>query len=180
MKHKPFESWILSDSPISKTEQQQLREHLKVCPQCLRLQTTWLESRNQLKSAKIYSPQPGFSQRWQIMFSKRRELEKTRQVRQTLFILVLLMIMASLFYMIQNNLLAAWIVSAISLFASLFINITKIIAGINELLSTSPALFYGFGFFSLGAAAALLATSAFILWNLLKKGKQEDEYNAED
>ncbi len=180
MKHKPFESWILDNSPITKTEQQQLREHLKACPQCQKLQTAWLESQNRIKAASVYKPQPGFGQRWQTMLIKRRELEKTRQVRQTLLILVLLMSMASLVYMLQNNLLVTWIVSAISMIASLLINMTKALAGIGELFSETPALLYGFGFLSLGALAALLASTAFILWNILKKGSQKRVYNAED
>ena len=180
MKHKPFESWILDNSPITKTEQQQLREHLKACPQCQKLQTAWYESQNRIKSAIVYEPRPGFSQRWQTMFYKRRELEKTRQVRRTLLILVILMGTASLVYMLQNNLLATWIVSAISLIASLFINMTKALAGIGEMLSETPALLYGFGFRSLGVAAALLASTAFIFWNILKKGRKKYAYNAED
>jgi len=180
MKHKLFESWILDNSPITKTEQQQLREHLKACPQCQRLQTAWLESQNRIKSASVNEPQPGFSQRWQTMLSKRRDLEKNRQVRRTLLILVILMGMASLVYMLQNNLLVTWIVSAISIIASLFIYMSKALAGIGELLSETPALVYGFGFLSLGAIAALLASTAFILWNILKKGSQKHAYDAED
>ncbi len=175
MKHKLFESWILDNPPITKAEQQQLREHLKNCPQCQKLQVAWVENQNLIKAAKVFSPQPGFSQRWQIKLYKRRELEKTRQVRRTLFILLLLMCMASLFFMLQNNLLVTWIVSAVSMIASLFINTTKALAGIGELLSETPVLLYGFGFISLGAAAALLATSAFILWNILKKGNREHD-----
>ncbi len=175
MKHKLFESWILDNPPIDKTEQQQLSEHLKNCLQCQKLQAAWIENRNLINAAKVFSPRPGFSQRWQINFSKRRELEKTRQVRRTLFILLLLMIMASLFFMLQNNLLVTWIVSAISMIASIFINTTKVLSGIGELLSETPVLLYGFGFISLGAVAALLATLAFILWNILKKGSQEHD-----
>jgi hypothetical protein len=180
MKHRPFESLILDNSPITKSEQQQLREHIKACPQCQKLQTAWHESQNRIISAIIYKPQPGFSQRWLTMFYKRRELVKTRQVRRTLLILVMLMGMASLVYMLQNNLLVTWIVSAISMIASLLINITKALAGIGELLSETPALLYGFGFLSLGAVAALLASTAFILWNILKKGSQNHADNSED
>ena len=180
MKHKPFESWILDDSPLTKTKQQLLREHLKACPQCQRLQTALHESQNRIKASKIYSPQPGFSQRWQTMLCKRREFEKIRQVRRTLLILVMLMSMASLFYILQNNLLVTWIVSAISMIASLFINITKALAGFGEILSETPALLYGFGFLSLGVIAALLATSTFILSNVLKKGSQKHALYAED
>jgi hypothetical protein len=180
MKHKLYESWILDDSTLNKTEQQLLREHLKTCQQCQKLKTAWLESRNRIKSASIYQPQLGFRQRWLTMLSKRREFEKTRQVRRTLFILILIMGMAFLGYMLQNNLLVTWIVSAISLIASLFINMTKALAGIGELLSDTPALVYGFSFLSLGAIAALIASSAFILWNILKKGSQKHAYDVED
>ena len=180
MKHRLFESWILDNPPITEAEQQQLSKHLKVCPQCQKLQTTWLESRNQMKAAKVYEPQPGFSLRWRTLLSKRLELEKVRQVRKTLLILTLLLVMASLFYMLQNNLLITWIVSAVSLFASLFISVTKALVGIGELLSDAPALYYGFGFLSLGVVAAFLATSAFLLWNVLKNGSQKHADNAED
>jgi hypothetical protein len=180
MKHKPFDSWILNDPPINKAEQQELKEHLKICPQCNRLKTAWNESQILIKSARVYSPKPGFSQNWQTMLLKRREIERTRQVRRTLFLLILLMGLASLFYMLKNNLLITWIVSAISMIASLFINITKASAGMGEVLSETPALLYGLGFFSLGIIAAIVATFAFILWNLLKKGNQKHAYDAQD
>jgi len=180
MKHKPFESWILNNSLITKTEQQQLRDHLRACPQCQKLQTAWHESQNRIKSASVYKPQPGFSQRWHTLLYKRREFEKTRQVRRTLLIMAVLMGMASIVYMFQNNLLVTWIVSAISMIASLFINITKGLAGLGEVLAETPALLYGLSFLSLGAFTALLASIAFILWNVLKKGNQKHADNAED
>ena len=180
MKHKPFDSWILDNPPINKAELQELKEHLKICPQCNRLQTAWNESQSMIRSARIHSPKPGFSQHWQTMLVKRREIERTRQVRRTLFLLTLLMGTASLFYMLKNNLLVTWIVSAISLIASLFINITKASAGIGELFSETPELYYGLGFISLGIIAAIVATLAFIFWNLLKKGSQKQEYDTQD
>jgi hypothetical protein len=180
MKHKPFKSWILDNSTISITEQKQFREHLQACPQCKKLLIAWQESQNRIKSAHMHKPQPGFSQRWHMMLYKRRELEKTRQVRRTLLILMMLMGMASLVYLLQNNLLVTWIVSAISMIASLFINMTKMLAGIGELLGETPTLLYGFGFLSLGAVAALLASIAFILWNILKMGSQNHADNTED
>ncbi len=180
MKHKPFDSWILDNPPINKAEQQELKEHLNNCPQCNKLQIAWSESRNLIKSARVYSPKPGFSQNWQTMLLKRREIEKTRQVRRTLFLLILMMAMASLFYMLKNNLLITWIVSVMSMIASLFINITKASAGIGELLSDAPALLYGLGFISLGIMAAIVATFAFIVWNLLKKGSQKHAYDSQD
>jgi small-conductance mechanosensitive channel len=180
MKHKPFDSWILDNPPINKTEQQELKEHLKNCPQCNRLQTAWVESQNLIKLARVYSPKPGFSQHWKTMLLKRREIERTRQVRRTLFLLILLMGIASLFYMIKNNLLVTWVVSAISMFASLFIYLTKASAEIGELLSETPALLYGLGFVTLGIIAAIVAALAFTLWNFLKKGNQKHSYDAQE
>lgn len=169
MKHKPFETWILDNPALTKAEQRLLEMHLKECPQCQTLQQAWQDSRGLLMSATTHKPAPEFSRRWKSMLTKRREKENARQTRRTLLILLVLMGMGSLAYILQNNLLVIWLVTAFNLLASLIISITKVLAGIGEFLGEGPEVLYGFGFFTLGALVAFITTLTFVLWNVLKK-----------
>jgi hypothetical protein len=180
MKHKIFENWILDNPSLSKKEAILLKAHLKTCTRCQMLQSNWLASQTQMEDVKIHTPRPGFTQRWQTTLIHRREQQRSRQVRRILLVLVTMMVLASTIYMLQNNLFASWIVSAISLISSLFFSITKALAGINIIFNESPVLFYGFSILSFGAIASFLAAVVFVFWNLLRKHGQEKPYNAEN
>ena len=180
MNHKPFKNWILDDAPISKEEKILLKKHLRVCPQCRRLNSAWRASEQHMKLANRQLPHPGFTQRWQSRLLYRKEHEKSKQTRRNLFLLVTMMVIASAIYMLQNNLFATWIVSALSMTTSLFFSISKLLAQFNAALNQSPVLFYGLILFTFGAILSLLTSLVFLIWNLLKNKAQPSTNEVEN
>lgn len=180
MTHKPFENWILDDTPLSKAETILLKNHLKSCQHCSQLQSSWMLSKTRFLNTQRHAPLQGFTQRWQTFQFHRRELERARLVRRNLFFLVAVMVLASIIYMIQKKLLAAWIVSALSMITSLFFNISKVLAGFNFEMTQSPFLFYGVTLLVFGATIAALGVLVFFIWNLLNKREQEKAHEVEN
>jgi predicted anti-sigma-YlaC factor YlaD len=172
MNHKPFKNWILDDTPLTKEEKILLRKHLQICSQCRQLKSAWHVSEQHMRHANRQLPQPGFTQRWQSRLLYRKEHERYKQIRRNLILLVAIMVMASAIYMLQNNLFATWVVSALSLTTSLFFSISKLLAQFNAALNRSPVLFYGFTILAFGAILSLLTSLVFLIWNLLKSKAQ--------
>jgi hypothetical protein len=180
MRHKPYENWILEGTSLTRSESILLSNHLKSCPRCQQLQSIWLASEKHFKNARMQTPQPGFTKRWQNHLIYRREHERSRLVRRNIFIIALLMVFASTIYMLQNNLLTTWIVSAVSLVTTMFFTISKALAGFNMELNESPVLFFGFTVLSFGAILAFLAAIVFFIWNLLRKNEREKVHEMEN
>jgi hypothetical protein len=61
MNHRPFEDWLLEDLPLSPEQNRELQSHLRVCDSCGAI----AESNLALRSARVLSPAPGFTARWQ-------------------------------------------------------------------------------------------------------------------
>ncbi len=180
MNHKPFKNWILDDTSLTKEEKILLKKHLQVCPQCRQLNSAWQASEQHMKLASRQLPQPGFTQRWQYQLLYRKEHERSKQTRLNLILLVTIMVMASAIYMLQNNLFATWVVSALSLTTSLFFSISKLLAQFNATMNRSPVLFYGFTLLTFGAILSLLTSLVFLIWNLLRNKTQPSTNEAEN
>lgn len=180
MKHKPYKNWILDDTPLTKEEKILLKKHLQICPECRQLNSAWQASEQYIRSASQQVPQPGFTQRWKSQIIFRKENEKSKQTRRNLILLVAIMVLASAIYMLQNNLFATWIVSALSLTTSLFFSISKLLAQFNAALNRSPVLFYGFTLLTFGAILSLLTSLVFLIWNLLKNKAQPSSNEVEN
>lgn len=180
MNHKPFKNWILDDTPLSKENKILLKKHLQACPQCRQLDSAWKASEQHIRNAVRQVPQPGFTQRWQSRLLYRKEHEKSIITRRTLFLLVVIMVIASAIYMLQNNLFTTWIVSALSLTTSLFFSISKLLAQFNAGMNRSPVLFYGFTLITFGAILSLLTSLVFLIWNLLRNKAQPSTNEAEN
>jgi hypothetical protein len=180
MKHKPFKNWILDETQLSSEEKILLKNHLQKCPECRQLKSAWQISKQQLKSASLQGPQPGFTQRWQSRLLYRKEHEKAKLTRRNLILLFIIMVAASAIYMLQNNLFAAWVVSALSLTTWLFFGISKLLAQFSVALERSPVLFYGFTLMTFGAILSLLTSFVFLVWNLLRSKTQALPNEVED
>lgn len=172
MKHRPFKNWILDETLLSREEKILLKKHLQICPQCQQLHSAWQASAQHIKNATLQLPQPGFTQRWQSRLHHRKEHEKSQFIQRYLILVVAVMVMASATYMLQNNLFAAWVVSALSLTTSLFFSISKLLAQFNAALNRSPMLLYGFTLLTFGAILSMLTSLAFLIWNLLNNKSQ--------
>ena len=180
MNHYPYRNWILNHPELTKEQQQELLDHFRICTNCQNLQLAWQESEKILKSAILVSPLAGFPERWAASAKKRMERENTRQTRRTLFGVFTLMAAGTTLYIVQNNLLVTWLVTALNLVASLIIILSKGITGISELFYKEPtaAIYLGVLFF--GAATAFLSAFVFALWNLLTKEKVMHEHSVQD
>ncbi|UCD97764.1 MAG: hypothetical protein JSV42_12440 [Chloroflexota bacterium] len=77
MDHKPFESMLVSEEPLSQVEKQLLQEHIESCASCRQLSISWGEVNNFFEIQPLAKPLAGFTSRWQarlIVFNA-RELE---------------------------------------------------------------------------------------------------------
>jgi hypothetical protein len=72
MNHQPFETWLLEGGALTPQEKRDLDAHLKVCAHCAALAETGLA----LKSARMVSPAPGFTARFQQRLVARRAAER--------------------------------------------------------------------------------------------------------
>jgi hypothetical protein len=76
MNHRPFEDWLLNDTPITTEQKRDLDAHLRSCTYCKALAETGVA----LRSVKKVSPQAGFSTRFQARLAERRLAERRRRL----------------------------------------------------------------------------------------------------
>ena len=81
MNHRPFEDWLLEDQPLDPTQKRELDAHLRSCNACRAI----AESNLALRSARVVSPAPGFSARWQERLVLARRAQRRRTLLGTLF-----------------------------------------------------------------------------------------------
>lgn len=77
MNHRPFEDWLLQETPLSSSQQDELQAHLATCPSCRALAEVNLA----LHTARLLDPPPGFLER----FQKRLAAERAAMRRRTFF-----------------------------------------------------------------------------------------------
>jgi hypothetical protein len=82
MDHRPFEEWLLNDERLTSEQDQDLRVHLRNCPECAALAKANLS----LRSAAVVAPANGFSLRFQVRLAAQRKVQR----RQTIIGLILL------------------------------------------------------------------------------------------
>jgi hypothetical protein len=73
MEHQPFENWILSETPLTASQEIDLDVHLAICTHCRSIKDGMLSVEDLFRSATFESPSPGFSQRFKIMAAQREE-----------------------------------------------------------------------------------------------------------
>lgn len=84
MSHQPFETWLLSEEPLSTEQAQALRDHLRECPACQQVDASWAGTRQLFRAAPPAAPAPGFTARWQ---ARQAEQQAQRYRRQTMALL---------------------------------------------------------------------------------------------
>lgn len=80
MSHQPFETWLLSEEPLEKDQQQSLQTHLAECDHCQALQTNWLKVQEAMTTLPAPEPTPGFADRWQSRLSLQRQKQQQRRM----------------------------------------------------------------------------------------------------
>ena len=76
MNHRPFEDWLLDDQPLIPEQSRDLQTHLRGCDSCSAI----AESNLALRSARLMSPAPGFTVRWQERLVIARRAQRQRNV----------------------------------------------------------------------------------------------------
>ncbi len=76
MNHQPFETWLLDDKVLTLAEKRELNSHLRDCKTCSALAETGLA----LRSARVASPKPGFSMRFQQRLAAQKLVERKRRL----------------------------------------------------------------------------------------------------
>jgi predicted anti-sigma-YlaC factor YlaD len=122
MSHLPYETWLLDETDLSPQDEAALQAHLQTCAQCRLVKTGWEAARSRLKSVRMVSPEPGFSQRFNATLAARRARQAhQRQIR-------LLILGLSLGVIASAGLLVFFIFSASSP-VGLLVRATGIITG---------------------------------------------------
>ncbi|MGD0611874.1 MAG: zf-HC2 domain-containing protein [Anaerolineales bacterium] len=160
MNHRPFDDWLLADQPLTPQQKQELQAHLQNCPQCAALAEVNLA----LTSARAVPPQAGFADRFQMRLAARKRAMRTRNLWGFLILAVsVVSILAWLAWPVLKvvlrspvDLLASWLSSLVSLWASL-----QAVGHVSAvLLRVAP----GFIPASVWAAILLAAGGASLLW----------------
>ena len=76
MNHRPFETWLLNEQPLTPEEKRDLQVHLQDCPHCTALAEVNLE----LHSVKMAAPADGFTARFQKRLAEQRVRERRNRL----------------------------------------------------------------------------------------------------
>jgi len=96
MNHQPFEDWLLADEPPTGEQALELREHLRDCPRCSELESSWAGVHKLFQASEQIAPTPGFSSRWQTRLNAQQEKAfKRRHHRQPWLLFALNFIIAA-------------------------------------------------------------------------------------
>lgn len=115
--HQPFEDWLFTEEPLAPEQFQALREHLRDCEDCRRLEASWNGVRRTLRAAPEAAPAPGFTARWQERLAVQRLQRQRRQAWVVLILTVgvvielLFALSAPMLELMRSpgNLLVAWV-----------------------------------------------------------------------
>jgi len=123
MDHRPFEDWLLDNQHLTTDQKRQLNTHLQTCSSC----TALMEVNLALKSVKVAAPAAGFADRFQVRLAAKKQALRRRNFWG--FVLLTLSVLGLFAWvswpvlkdLIQSpvNLLASWISSLVSFWASL-------------------------------------------------------------
>ena len=90
MSHQPFETWLLEENNHTPEQEAALQAHLVTCAECRQIHTGWQEAQLSLKTTRMVSPAPGFSQRFSAtLVARRAEQAHRRQIRNLILGLTL-------------------------------------------------------------------------------------------
>lgn len=181
MNHQPYESWILDDKKLDRSQQAELEEHLRDCPKCDRLQQSWSLARMQIKSAPVKKPDAGFAGRWQKSLVERKRNEVQRQTRNLILWLsgsALLLLIALAVIFMPNLSIIGIAVSAITTFVSIINSLSTLLEFITSITRTAPP---GVMIFSTLFLSTLISVVGFIwvasLYKITHLGVNRNEEN---
>lgn len=179
MNHQPYESWILDEEKINRSQQIELEEHLKECPKCSTLQNSWTIARSTIRSAPVVQPKAGFAERWQRSLAERKKAEEHRLTRNLILWLsgsaLLIMIILAVIFSPDFSLISLT-VSAITILVNVAVGISALGEFVMSFVRSAPpaVLIITALFFS-----TLISVVCFIwgisLWKVSLKGVDTNE-----
>ncbi len=104
MNHQPFETWLLSEEPLSPEQASELAEHLAGCQHCQQVQAAWLSVAQLFSAVPPLDPAPGFVQRWQERLAVDRALSREMRQRWQSWILLIGIANAAAFILVLMGL----------------------------------------------------------------------------
>lgn len=124
MNHYDYEALIFAEGPLLPEEYAALQAHLRDCQECGQLLGAWQGVKNELKTAPILEPEPGFIARWQTRLEADHQWIHRRQVAVVLGVslagaALLLMILAVIWWPVFESpkaYLYAFVYQVINLF----------------------------------------------------------------
>lgn len=84
MNHQPYETWILDEHPVSDEHKIALEEHLKTCPECVKLKRSWVMVEKTLISTPVKQAPARFVNDWKGSLAARKRAQEKKQARTLL------------------------------------------------------------------------------------------------
>ncbi len=170
MKHKQFEKWILDDKPLGSQEKVMLETHLQNCRSCRSLRTGWQASKQLIHQASNHQPDPGFSARWNTTIIRKKQIEKIRRYRLSIFFLIILAFAGAVTYLVASGSVIQSLANSIAVLSDLVIKLTNGLSSLGYWFQTLPiAIPITIGFILFGFFSALMMAGIFFLWNLRRR-----------
>jgi hypothetical protein len=162
MNHRPFEDWLLNDTPITSEQKHELDTHVRTCAYCAALVETGIA----LKSVKKASPQAGFTARFQTRLAARKAAEQRRRALGSILFtaggFVLLMWLASPFLATFFSAPATWITVVVDWGVFIFTTLQALGQAGSVLLQVVPDFLSPFAWMILISAVAGIS----LLWTI--------------
>ena len=162
MNHRPFEDWLLNDTPITSEQKHELDTHVRTCAYCAALVETGIA----LKSVKKASPQAGFTARFQTRLAARKAAEQRRRALGSILFtaggFVLLMWLASPFLATFFSAPATWITVVVDWGVFIFTTLQALVQAGSVLLQVVPDFLSPFAWMILISAVAGIS----LLWTI--------------
>jgi len=141
MSHQPFETWILSEEPLTAEQMHSLHAHLEVCRACNRLSAASSEVDQLLRTIPPMRPANGFTTRWQARLAVRSmEISRRRQRKQSWWFFYLNAFAALMFLLFLLAQIYIVVDSPISFFIIFIVHLVttwlSFISVIQEILTT--------------------------------------------
>ena len=180
MKHKQYEILILEDKSLSIQESNKLETHLQSCKSCRALQTGWNASNQLIRHASPHQPAPGFAARWQQTIIKKRQIEKVRRYRLSMFFLLVLAFTGAVAYLVVSGSVMQSLANGFAILSNLTVKVTNGLSTLGYWIQSVPIIspllvgFLLFGFFS-----AFMMSGIFFIWNLNRRDLVLNEIKAD-
>lgn len=176
MNHQPFETWILEGSPLSISQDKDLREHLLTCQKCCLLSTSLTAVVKQIRTLPASSPKSGFTNRWKAQAADRQAKALEQQSRRFLYgiaILTVTLLVIVLLYAIVKDSPMSWLVGFMQFGVEAIINLRQIQHTVNTWMQIVPIPIQIAIWVPIATAFCLLGlTWVITLWRIPTQGVQ--------